>query len=323
LTATYYSRAIQRALAHEMRRDPSVFVMGEDVRQSVMGPTRGLVEEFGPERIRNTPISEATIMGAGVGAAAAGMRPVIDLMMGNFLYGAMDQVVNQAAKLRYMMGGQAELPLVLLCAHGIPGSAAAQHSDSVHPYLMQSGPWTVVAPSTPRDACGLMAAAIRDPNPVAYLFHNSLGRRQEDLPEGEIVEPLGKCRVLAEGTDVTVVANQLMAMRALEARQRLSSLGISAEVVDPRTWHPLDVDGLLESVRKTGRLVAVDEARGTSGGGSEIVSQVARRAWGDLMAPPVLLATPDLPIPFSPVLEAEIVPSAAEIAEAAEQLVRS
>jgi pyruvate/2-oxoglutarate/acetoin dehydrogenase E1 component len=301
-----------------------VFVMGEDVRQSVMGPTRGLIDEFGAERVRNTPISEATIVGAGIGAAAAGMRPVVDLMMGNFIYPAMDQVVNQAAKLRYMMGGQAEFPLVLLCAHGIPGSAAAQHSDSVHPYLMQSGPWTVAAPTTPRDACGLLTAAIRDPNPVAFFFHNSLGQQQEELPDEEIVEPLGVCRILAEGADVTVVANQLMAVRTLQARERLAaSEGISIEVIDPRTWHPLDVEGIVASVRKTHRLVVVDEARSTCSGGSEIVAQVATTAWADLQAAPRLVCTPDLPIPFAPVLEAEMVPSVDRIAAAIVRVVGS
>jgi acetoin:2,6-dichlorophenolindophenol oxidoreductase subunit beta len=303
---TFYSKAIQRALAQEMRRDPRVFVMGEDVRQSVMGPTRGLVDEFGPDRVRNTPISEATIVGAGVGAAAAGMRPVVDLMMGNFLYPAMDQVVNQAAKLRYMMGGQGEFPMVLLAAHGIPGSAAAQHSDSVHPYLMQSGPWVVVAPTTPRDACGLLASAIRDPNPVAFFFHNSLGSQKEELPDDEFLEPLGRCRVLAEGQDVTVVANQLMALRALEARAHLEAQGISVEVVDPRTWH----------------LVVVDEARRTCSGGSEVLARLASAAWPDLEAAPRLVATPDLPVPFSPILEAEVIPSADRITVEIEKAVR-
>jgi pyruvate dehydrogenase E1 component beta subunit len=233
-------------------------------------------------------------------------------------------VVNQAAKLRYMMGGQGEFPLVLLCAHGIPGSAAAHHSDSVHPYLMQSGPWIVAAPSTPRDAAGLLASAIRDPNPVAFFFHNALGREREELPDGEILEPLGVCRVLAEGSDVTVVANQLMAIRALEARRRLAEdQGISVEVIDPRTWHPLDEEALVASVGKTGRLVVVDEARRTCSGGSEVVARLASAAWADLVAPPRLVATPDLPIPFSPVLEAEIVPSAERIAAAIVEVARS
>jgi pyruvate/2-oxoglutarate/acetoin dehydrogenase E1 component len=323
VTKTYYSRAIRRALAEEMRSDPRVFVMGEDVRQSVMGPTRGLVDEFGPERVRNTPISEATLVGAGVGAAMTGMRPVVDLMMGNFVYPAMDQLVNQAPKLRYMMGGQGTVPLVILAAHGIPGSAAAQHSDSVHPYLMQSGPWIVVAPTTPRDACGLLVAAIRNPNPVAFFFHNSLGSGQEDLPDVEIVEPLGRCRVLAEGTDVTVVANQLMALRALDVRDRLAPQGISVEVVDPRTWHPLDEEGLAASVRKTSRLIVVDEARRTCSGGSEILARLASLVWSELSAAPRLVATPDLPIPFSPILEAEIIPSADRIADEVEKVVRS
>jgi acetoin:2,6-dichlorophenolindophenol oxidoreductase subunit beta len=316
MTETYYSRALYRALAGEMRRDPRVFVMGEDVRQGVMGPTQGLVQEFGPDRVRNTPISEATMVGAAVGAAAAGMRPVVDLMIGTFIYGAMDQVVNQAAKLRYMMGGQIQVPLVLLAAHGVSSSAAAQHSDSVHPYLMQSGPWIVAAPSTPRDAVGMLAAAIRDPNPVALLFHNALGTQKEELPDDEILEPLGVSRVLAEGTDVTLIANGLMAIRALRAREMLLERGVSAEVVDPRTWSPLDEEGLFASVRKTRRVVVVDEARQTCSGGAEIVGRIARTLWGELAAPPQLVATPDLPIPFSPILENEVVPSAERIVDA-------
>jgi pyruvate dehydrogenase E1 component beta subunit len=247
--------------------------------------------------------------------------PIIDLMMGNFVYPAMDQVANQAAKLRYMMGGQGQFPLVMLCAHGIPGSAAAQHSDSIHPYLMQSGPWVVVAPTTPRDAFGLLVSAIRDPNPVAFFFHNSLGTEKEELPDSEFLEPLGRCRILAEGSDVTVVANQLMAVRALKARALLAERGLSTEIIDPRTWHPLDMEGLLSSVRKTKRLVVVEEARRTCSGGSEVLSRIATAAWEVLEAPPRLIATPDLPIPFSPLLEAEVVPSTERIAMEIERAV--
>jgi acetoin:2,6-dichlorophenolindophenol oxidoreductase subunit beta len=319
MTATAYTRALQRALASEMRRDPRVFVMGEDVQQGVMGPTQGLAHEFGPDRVRNTPISEAAMVGSGIGAAAAGMRPVVDLMIGSFIYGAMDQVVNQAGKLGYMMGGQLQLPLVLLAAHGVSASAAAQHSDCVHPYLMQSGPWTVAAPSTPRDALGLLVAAIRDPNPVALLFHNGLGREQEDLPgDEEIVEPLGRCRVLAEGSDLTIIANGLMAVRALRAREILADRGYSIEVVDPRTWHPLDDQGLCRSARKTHRVLVVEEARRSCSGGSEIVARIAALAWPDLSAAPALIAAPDLPVPFSPVLEREVIPSVERIVSAAE-----
>jgi acetoin:2,6-dichlorophenolindophenol oxidoreductase subunit beta len=319
MTVTSYTRALQRALASEMRRDPRVFVMGEDVQQGIMGPTQGLVQEFGPDRVRNTPISEAAIVGSGIGAAAAGMRPVVDLMIGSFIYGAMDQVVNQAGKLGYMMGGQLRLPLVLLAAHGVSASAAAQHSDCVHPYLMQSGPWTVTAPSTPRDALGLLVSAIRDPNPVAVLFHNSLGSEREDLPEDEeVVEPLGRCRVLADGRDLTIVANGLMAVRALRAREILADRGYSIEVVDPRTWHPLDVEGLCRSARKTRRVLVVEEARRSCSGGSEIIARIAPLAWPHLLTAPALIASPDLPVPFSPVLEHEVIPSVDRIVSAAE-----
>jgi pyruvate dehydrogenase E1 component beta subunit len=321
VTETFYSKAIHLALAAEMRRDPRVFVMGEDVRQGVMGPTQGLLGEFGPDRVRNTPISEASMVGLGIGAAAAGMRPVVDLMVGSFVYGAMDQVANQAGKLRYMMGGQLELPLVILAAHGVSSSAAAQHSDSVHPYLMQSGPWIVVAPSTPRDAAGLLISAIRDPNPVAFFFHNGMGSERGDVPDDPQPEPLGRSRVLGEGSDVTVVANGLMAVRALKARELLAESGVSVEVVDPRTWHPLDEDRICQSVRKTGRIVVVDEARRSCSGGSEVLARVAASAWGDLSSPPMLVATPDLPVPFSPGLEAEVIPSVERIAKAVRDVV--
>jgi pyruvate dehydrogenase E1 component beta subunit len=321
VTETFYSRAVHLALAAEMRRDPRVFVMGEDVQQGVMGPTQGLVGEFGADRVRNTPISEASIVGLGIGAAAAGMRPVVDLMVGSFIYGAMDQVANQAGKLRYMMGGQLELPLVILAAHGVSSSAAAQHSDSVHPYVMQSGPWIVVAPSTPRDAAGLLLSAIRNPNPVAFFFHNGLGGEREEVSDDPVPEPLGRSSILGTGSDVTVVANGLMAVRALKAREMVSGSGISVEVLDPRTWHPMDEEGICESVRKTGRIVVVDEARRSCSGGSEVLARVAAKAWSDLSSPPMLVATPDLPVPFSPPLEAELIPSVERIADAVRHLV--
>jgi pyruvate/2-oxoglutarate/acetoin dehydrogenase E1 component len=318
-----YTAALNSALREELTRDERVFIMGEDVRDAIMGVTKGLVDEFGRERIRNTPISENTVLGAGLGASAAGMRPVVDLMMSNFIYVAMDQIVNQAAKLRYMMGGSSSFPLTILMSTGVSGGAAAQHSDSVHPYVMNSGGVKIVLPSNPYDAKGLLKAAIRDPDPVVVLFHNALGGDRGEVPDDDYTVPIGFGRVLREGSDVTIAACGLMAKRALRAADKLAADGIEAEVVDPRTLHPLGIDVAIESVRKTGRLVSVDEARRTCSAGSEITARVAEEAWDSMRAAPVTLAVPDVPIPFSPVLEDEVVPSVERIAAAARTVVAS
>lgn len=320
MTRMTITAALGAALQEEMARDGRVFLMGEDIREGMMGPTKGLVDMFGTERVRNTPISEATVLGMGVGAAATGTVPIVDLMMSNFLYMAMDQLTNQAAKLRYMMGGSASFPVTFLMSTGISGSAAAQHSDSVHPYVMASGGVKVVLPSNPADAKGLLKAAIRDPNPVVFLYHNSLGgERGEVDAEGGVI-PLGVGRVLREGSDLTVAAFGLMAKRALLAAELLAAEGIEVEVVDPRTLHPLDAAIIVRSVEKTGRLLTLDEARRTCSGGSEITARVCERGCRCLSAPPVTLTVPDLPMPFAPGLEEELVPSVERIAEHARHL---
>lgn len=316
-----YTAALNGALREELARDELVFVLGEDVRDAIMGVTKGLASEFGHERIRNTPISENTVLGAGLGASAVGMRPVVDLMMSNFIYVAMDQIVNQAGKLRYMMGGSSSFPLTILMSTGVSGGAAAQHSDSVHPYVMNSGGVKVVLPSNPYDAKGLFKAAIRDPDPVVMLFHNSLGGERGEVPEEDYTVPIGVGRVLREGTDLTIAACGLMAKRALRAADKLAGEGIEAEVVDPRTLHPLAIDVVIDSVHKTGRLLSVDEARRTCSAGSEITARVAEAAWESLRAAPVTLAVADIPIPFSPVLENEVVPSIERIAASARAVV--
>jgi pyruvate dehydrogenase E1 component beta subunit len=316
-----YTSALNAALREEMARDERVFVLGEDVRDSIFGVTKGLVDEFGRERVRNTPISENTVVGTGLGASAVGMRPVVDLMAANFIYVAMDQIVNQAAKLRYMMGGSCAFPLTILMSTGVSGGAAAQHSDSVHPYVMNSGGVKVVLPSNPYDAKGIFKAAIRDPDPVVMLYHNSLGGERGEVPDEDYTVPIGRGRVLREGSDLTIAASGLMAKRALRAAGQLAEDGIEAEVVDPLTLHPLAIEVVLNSVRNTGRLLSVDEARRTCSAGSEITARVAEEAWDSLRAAPVTIAVPDLPIPFSPVLENEIVPSVARIAQAARAMV--
>lgn len=315
------SAAMRAAVFEEMRRDDRILVMGEDVRLGVVGYTAGLADEFGPERVRDTPISESTFIGAGLGAAATGLVPIIDLLMSTFLYVAMDQVLNQAAKLRYMMGGACDFPLTLIGATGGGAGMAAQHSESPHPIIMNSGGVKIVLPSTPADAKGLLKAAIRDPNPVVFLYHGALGAVRGEVPDDEdFVIPLGQGRVLREGTDLTIAGIGLMAKQAVSAAVRLEEEGISVEVVDPRTLFPLGWKAIADSVRKTGLLLAVDEARRTCSAASEIVARVTQDAFDALRGPPTVLAVEDVPIPFSPPLEAEVIPSTDRILTAARDL---
>lgn len=308
--------AMREGLAEEMRRDPSIIVLGEDVKIGVFGVSRGLVEEFGTERVRNTPIAEEVISGAAVGAAAAGLRPVADLMMANFLYLAMEPIANQAAKLHYMTGGQIKMPVVFLAAIGAPGGNAAHHSDSPYPMLMNLAGVKVVYPSTPYDAKGLFKSAIRDDNPVAFMFHIALGGALGEVPDEEYTVPLGVADVKREGGDVTVVAMGWMVKHSLKAAETLAQEGISVEVVDPRTLVPLDMDTILKSVAKTGRLVVVDEARQYCSAASEISASVAERGYDFLKAPILRVTTPNLPIPFSPPMEKHVVPGVDHILQA-------
>jgi pyruvate dehydrogenase E1 component beta subunit len=251
-----YAIAIRDVLAEEMRRDPDVFLMGEDIAQQggIFGCTRGLVDEFGPERVRNTPISENTFVGAGVGAASVGMRPVVELMYMDFLYLAMDQILNQAAKMRYMFGGKVKVPLVIRGQQGIGRGNAGQHSQSVEGLLMNIPGLKVVCPSSPADAAGLLRTAIRDDNPVVFIEHKALYAVKGEVPDDpEFAVPFGKCNIVREGKDVTIVGNFLYLGKALEAAEHLAKEGISAEVIDPRTLVPLDIDTIAGSVKKTGR----------------------------------------------------------------------
>lgn len=312
----YFIKAMYEGLRDAMREDDTVVVIGEDVDRSIIGATRGLIEEFGDERVKNTPISEATFVGACVGAAAAGLRPVVDLMVGSFFYVSMDQVANQAAKLPYMSGGQVSLPIVYFTASGPSGSAAAQHSENPHPMLMNVAGLKVVMPGSPRDAKGLMHAAIKDPNPVVYFQDAVLGGTKGPVPDEPYQIPLGEAEVKREGEDVTVVAIGALVNKAMKVAEELEGEGVSVEVVDPRTLVPLDKKTILDSVRKTGRLVVCDNARITCSAASEIAAIVSEEAFDALEAPPRRVAWEDVPVPFSPVLEKRVLVDDEKIAAA-------
>jgi len=314
-----YASAIRDVLAEELRRDPRVFVMGEDVAEQggIFGCTRGLVDEFGPERIRNTPISENTFVGAGVGAASAGMRPVVELMYMDFIYLCMDQLLNQAAKARYMFGGKVKIPLVVRGQQGIGRGNAGQHSQSVESLLMHIPGIKVACPSTPADAAGLLRTAIRDDNPVVFIEHKALYATKGEVPDDpDYAEPFGRCKVVREGKDVTIVGNFLYLWKALEAADILKKEGVEAEVIDPRTLVPLDIAAITESVKKTGRLVIVHEAHRTMGFGAEIAAAVTEGAFGYLDAPPVRIGSKMCTLPFNLGLENAVVPQTDDIVAA-------
>ena len=315
-----YAMAIRNTMAEEMRRDHRVFIMGEDVETlgGVFGCTKDLYKEFGTERVRNTPISEAGFVGAGIGAACAGMRPIVELMYMDFTFVAMDQLLNQAAKTRYIFGGNAKIPLVIRGQQGIGRGNAATHSQSVETFFMHIPGLKVACPSTPADAAGLLRTAIRDDNPVMFFEHKALYARKGDVPDDpEYLIPFGKADVKRAGTDVTIVANLLYVSRALEAADELEKEGIHAEVIDPRTLVPLDIDTIIKSVKKTGRLVVVHEAHRNAGGGAEIAAQVTEAAFPYLDAAPVRLGTAPCPLPFNLGLENAATPQVADIIKAA------
>ncbi|MEQ2473271.1 alpha-ketoacid dehydrogenase subunit beta [Laedolimicola intestinihominis] len=315
-----YAMAIRDTMAEEMRRDHRVFIMGEDVETlgGVFGCTKDLYKEFGTERVRNTPISEAGFVGAGIGAACAGMRPIVELMYMDFTFVAMDQLLNQAAKTRYIFGGNAKIPLVIRGQQGIGRGNAATHSQSVETFFMHIPGLKVACPSTPADAAGLLRTAIRDDNPVMFFEHKALYARKGDVPDDpEYLIPFGKADVKRAGTDVTIVANLLYVSRALEAADELEKEGIHAEVIDPRTLVPLDIDTIIKSVKKTGRLVVVHEAHRNAGWGAEIAAQVTEAAFPYLDAAPVRLGTAPCPLPFNLGLENAATPQVADIIKAA------
>jgi acetoin:2,6-dichlorophenolindophenol oxidoreductase subunit beta len=308
-----YLQAIRAALTEEMERDPKTFIMGEDVALSAFGSTRGLFERFGAERVRDTPISEAGFVGAAVGAAMAGMRPICEIEIAPFIYCAFDQIVNQAAKLRYMSGGQARLPITFRTLYGAAGGAAAQHSETVYPHLLPVPGLKIVVPSGPADMKGLLKSAIRDDNPVAVFEHAALGRSREEVPEGEHLVPIGKASVKREGGDVTLIAIGAMVTRAMAVANRLAKDGIGVEVIDPRSLAPLDEEALLESLGKTNRMVIVDEAHLHGSAASEIAATMAEKGFDLLDAPIRRVAALDVPIPFSKPLENAVIPDEARI----------
>jgi acetoin:2,6-dichlorophenolindophenol oxidoreductase subunit beta len=317
-----YAAAIRDGIRLEMQRDPSVYVIGEDVGifGGCFGVTSGLIEEFGPERIVDTPITETSIIGQGVGAAAAGLRPVAEIMFIDFTGVCMDEIFNQAAKMRYMFGGKARVPIVIRTTCGAGMSAAAQHSQSMEAWFTHIPGIKTVMPSDAADAKGLIVAAIRDDNPVVYIEHKQLLFTSGEVPEGEYVTPLGVAAIKRAGTDVTVVAWSAMVPKALAAAEELEKEGISAEVLDPRTLVPLDKEAIMKSVAKTGRLVIVHEAVKTGGFGAEIAALVADEGFDLLNAPIRRVTAPDTPVPFSPVLEKAYVPGQEAIAAAVKGL---
>ncbi len=313
-----YLQALNEALRQEMERDPNVFIMGEDVGQfgGCFGVTQGLFDQFGEARVMDTPITESVIVGAAAGAAAAGLRPVAELMFVDFIGVALDQLFNQASKMRYMFGGKAKVPMVLRMPQGAGIGAAAQHSQSLEAWFMHIPGLKVVIPSTPYDAKGLLISAIRDNNPVVFLEHKLLYGVDGEVPEESYAIEFGKADIKREGTDVTVVATSKMVHSALEAAEILAKDGISLEVVDPRTVQPLDTDTILASVKKTHALVIAHEAVGFAGPGAEIAAQVAEKAFDYLDAPITRVAAPFCPVPFSPPLEQAFIPGAQDIVKA-------
>ena len=319
-----FGQAIREAIAEEMARDESVFVIGEDVAAagSVFKVLVGLLDEFGPERVIDSPISEAGIAGIGVGAAITGMRPIVDIMFGDFTTLVMDQLVNQAAKTHYMSGGKLTVPMVLRTTLGASRRSAAQHSQSLHALFSHIPGLKVALPATPYDAKGLMKSAIRDENPVVIFEDKMLYQEQGPVPEEEYTLPLGQADVKRTGDDITIVATSSMVYVALEAVDKLASIGISAELIDPRTTTPLDADTLVQSARKTSRALVLDEGYRQYGVTGEIASVIADGAFYYLDAPVKRIGAMNVPVPFSPAMEDLTIPNADFVVETAKTLCR-
>jgi len=314
-----YAQAIKDVIAEEMRRDDKVFIMGEDVAEQggIFGCTRGLVTEFGKKRVRNTPISEAGFVGAGVGAAIAGMRPIAELMYMDFTYVCMDQLLDQAAKIRYMYGGMAKIPMVIRGQQGVGRGNAATHSQSVEAIFMHIPGLKVVMPSSPADAAGLLRTAIRDDNPVMFFEHKALYATKGEVPDDtEFSVPFGKANVVKECNDVTIIGTHLYVGKALSAAEKLKAEGIDVEVLDPRTIVPLDKETIINSVKKTGRAIVVHEAHKTCGVGAEIAAMIMEEAFKYLDAPVLRLGAAACPLPFNLGLENAVVPQEEDIIKA-------
>lgn len=317
-----YMQAIAEALILEMRRDSDIYIAGEDVGKfgGSFGVTGPVYKEFGPSRVLDTPISETAIIGTAVGAAAAGLRPVVEILFIDFLPIAGDELFNQAAKIHYMFGGQVDCPIVVRTAFGAGIGAAAHHSQSLEALVCHIPGLKTIAPATPYDAKGLLLAAIRDNNPVVFLEHKLLYASKGEVPEGDYVIPMGKADVKREGTDVTLICYSAMVRQCLAAAEALVADGISAEVIDLRTLVPLDTEAILASIAKTGRAIIVHEACLTGGFGGEVAAIIADRGFGLLKAPIKRVAGPDTPVPFSPALETEFIVNAEKIKVAARSL---
>jgi acetoin:2,6-dichlorophenolindophenol oxidoreductase subunit beta len=313
-----FSEAINEALAEEMRRDEAVFLMGEDVGLfgGVFGVSAGLYAEFGEERVRDTPISEIAIVGGALGAALMGMRPIAEIMFADFVACAMDQVVNQAAKARYMSGGKANVPLTIRIVNGAPGSAAAQHSQSPEAWFMNVPGLKIAIPATPYDAKGLLKTAVRGEDPVLFFEHKLLYAVKGEVPEADYTVPFGEAVVRRAGQDATLIAIGGVLPNVMAAADRLAADGIDAEVIDPRTLVPFDKAAVIASVRKTGRAVIVHEAHKRAGPGAEIAAMLAEEAIGYLDAPIVRVATKNAPFPYNPELEQFILPTVDDVVTA-------
>ena len=317
-----YAECLREALREEMRRDDRVLIMGEDVGVfgGIFKVTEGLYKEFGPDRVMDTPISEAAIAGTATGAALLGMRPVSEIMFMDFITIASDQIVNQAAKIRYMFGGQAKVPAVFRTNMGAGRSSAAQHSQSLHAWIMHVPGLRLVLPSCPYDAKGLLKTAIRDDNPVVFVEHKLLYTTKGPVPEEEYTIPFGQAKIRRDGDDATIIALSSMVNCALEAASQLQNEQISVEVIDPRTLNPLDLETLTASVKKTHRAVVVDEGCLTGGVGAELAALLQEHVFDYLDAPIKRLAAPDVPVPFSPSLEKLVTPSVEQIMASVKQV---
>lgn len=318
-----YTQAMNEALREEMDRDPRVFVMGEDVGPfgGIFGETKGLYDVFGPDRVIDTPISETLIVGAAVGSAITGMRPVAQLQFADFIAIAMDEVANKAAKWRYMHGGLFEVPLVIFAPIGAIGGAGPEHSQCPEAWLVHALGLKVVLPATPADAKGLLKAAIRDPNPVVYLPHKGLATITGEVPDGDVITPIGKARIAREGRDVTVVTYSAIVHKALQAADQAAADGISVEVIDLRSLVPLDLETIVDSVKRTGRLIVAHEAPLDGGVGADIVARVVERAFFALDAPIKRVCGANVPIPQSAYLEPFCIPQVDDLLAAIHELV--
>jgi len=314
-----YSEAIREAMCEEMRRDSTVFLMGEDVGTfgGVWGVSAGMLKEFGEERVRDTPISENGFIGAGLGAAMVGMRPIVEIMFADFLMCAGDQIVNQIAKARFMSGGKAQVPLTIRVMTGAPGSSAAQHSQSAESWFMNFPGLKIVVPTNPADAKGLLKSAIRGEDPVIFFEHKMLYGDKGPVPEDDdFVVPFGKARIVREGSDVTIIAIGEMVKKSLKAADQLAEEGISCEVIDPRTLVPLDKESIIRSVAKTSRAVIAYEAHKRAGPGAEIAAVLAEEAIEYLDGPIYRIGAKNVPIPYSPILENDVLPNVEDITRA-------